>query len=70
VRTLKASPSYRPLVEACNEHGISRTTAFELAASGVLETFKIGAKRYVFTQSLESLPDRLKSGDPESGGSA
>lgn len=54
-----SNPAYRPLVEACSEHGISRTIAFELAASGYLETFKIGTRRYVWMRSLETLPERV-----------
>ena len=53
------TPAYRPLVEACSDHGISRTVAFELARKGLLETFTIGARRYVRLDSLRSLPERL-----------
>ena len=53
------TPTYRPLVPACAEHGISRSVAYELVASGHLETFKIGARRYVLVDSLRSLPSRL-----------
>lgn len=53
------SPAFRPLVEACADHGISRTVAFELAASGTLDTFTIGKRRYVLLDSLRSLPARL-----------
>lgn len=51
--------AYRPLVEACADHGISRSVAFELARSGTLDTFTIGKRRYVRLDSLHSLPDRL-----------
>lgn len=53
------SPTYRPLVTACAEHGISRTVAFELARQGKLDTFTIGARRYVYLDSLRTLPERL-----------
>ena len=56
---LNTLPAYRPLVEACGDHGISRTVAFELARKGLLETFTIGARRYVFLDSLRTLPERL-----------
>lgn len=56
---VKQPPTFRPLVEACQEHGISRTVAFELARRGILDTFSIGARRYVRMDSLNSLPDRL-----------
>lgn len=52
-------PAFGPLVGECDKHGISRTVAFELAASGDLETFKIGAKRYVLLDSLRTLPERM-----------
>ena len=56
---METSPSFAPLVEACREHGISRTVAFELAASGKLKTFQIGRRRYVDLESLRTLPERL-----------
>jgi len=57
------TPSYRPLVPACADHGISRTVAFELARNGLLETFTIGARRYVRLESLRTLPDRLAASE-------
>lgn len=51
--------AFAPLVETCREHGISRTIAFELAAAGALETFRIGRRRYVKIDSLRTLPERL-----------
>ena len=56
-------PSFRPLVEACAEHGISRTVAFELARTGKLDTFTIGVRRYVYAESLRTLPERLAASD-------
>lgn len=50
---------YRPLVPACAERGISRTVAFELSRNGMLETATIGRRRYVFLDSLDTLPQRL-----------
>lgn len=58
-----SEPAYRPLVEACGEHGISRTVAFELARTGQLQTFTIGTRRYVLLQSLRTLPERLAAND-------
>lgn len=55
----EAIPTYRPLVTACAEHGISRSVAFELARIGKLETFTIGTRRYVYLDSLRTLPERL-----------
>ncbi len=56
-------PTYRPLVPACAEHGISRSVAFELARTGKLETFTIGTRRYVYLDSLRTLPERLAGGE-------
>lgn len=53
------TPTYRPLVPACADHGISRSVAFELARKGLLDTFTIGARRYVRLESLRTLPERL-----------
>ena len=58
-----AEPAYRPLVEVCGEHGISRTVAFDLARKGLLQTFAIGARRYVYLDSLRTLPERLAAND-------
>jgi len=52
-------PTYRPLVTACAEHGIPRSTAFELVRLGKLQTFTIGTRRYVWLESLRTLPERL-----------
>lgn len=58
-----SEPAYRPLVEVCGEHGISRTVAFELARTGQLQTFTIGKRRYVLLESLRTLPERLAAND-------
>lgn len=54
-----SSPIFGPLVQVCAQHGIGRTRAFELARAGLLETFYIGTKRYVYLESLARLPMRL-----------
>ena len=59
VMTPTNTPTYRPLVTACAEHGISRSVAFELARAGKLASFCIGARRYVYLDSLRTLPERL-----------
>lgn len=53
------APTYRPLVPACAEYGISRSVAFDLARKGLLDTFTIGTRRYVRLDSLRTLPERL-----------
>lgn len=56
----RAPPAYGPLVEVCRGYGISRTVAFELSGKGLLDTFKIGTRRYVNIASVNSLPQRLR----------
>ena len=51
--------AFFPMVEACASHGIARTVAFALARDGLLETFRIGRRRYVMLQSIHDLPQRL-----------
>lgn len=53
-------PTYGPLVPVCAKHGIGRTTAFELARRGELETFRIGARTFVMLDSVATLPERLR----------
>ncbi len=60
-QSLANAPAFAPLVPTCAAHGISRTVAFELAASGKLDTFLIGKRRYVYIESLRTLPERLKA---------
>jgi hypothetical protein len=54
-------PAYGSLVEVCKAHNIGRTTAFSLAARGLLETFQLGTRRYVYLESVRTLPERLKA---------
>ena len=57
-------PAFAPFIPTCREHGISKTLAYELARDGLLNTFTIGRARYVLTDSLRTLPERLaKAGD-------
>lgn len=63
-------PTYRPLVPACADHGISRSVAFELARDGLLQTFTIGTRRYVYLDSLRTLPERLATNDDAAKGAA
>ena len=50
---------YRPFILECTKRGIGKTTAYELANNGDLETFLIGRKRFVYLDSLATLPQRL-----------
>jgi hypothetical protein len=52
---------YRPFIPECTKRGIGKTTAYELANSGLLDTFLIGRKRFVYLDSMATLPQRLKS---------
>jgi hypothetical protein len=53
------TPAYGPLVEVCKAHGLSRTVAFDLAARKLLDTFRIGTRRYVYLESVRTLPERI-----------
>lgn len=50
---------YRALVRACGERDISRTTSYDLIRRDLIETFLIGRRRYVYLDSLDSLPERI-----------
>ena len=50
---------YRPFIPECTKRGIGKTKAYELANAGLIETFTLGTKRYVFLDSLLSLPHRI-----------
>ena len=61
--TLNGAPAvtYGEFVSTCAKFDIKRGTAYNLLAEGMLETFTIGTKRYVYLESLETLPQRLAS---------
>ena len=50
---------YGPLIPECSKRGIGRTVAYDLINAGLLETFTIGRKRFVYLDSLMALPDRI-----------
>lgn len=52
---------FRPFIPEVTKYGIGRTTAYELADKGLIETFLIGRRRYVYLDSLTALPDRIKA---------
>jgi hypothetical protein len=58
-RKFHVEPSYGPLTDVCRSFGISRSVAYELVADGLLETFKLNARRYVYIDSVRSLPRRI-----------
>lgn len=53
---------FRPFIPECAKVGIGRSKAYELANAGLLETMMIGRRRFVFLDSLYSLPQRLSAG--------
>lgn len=52
---------FAPLVSTCAAHGICRSVAFKLAATGVLDTFLIGQRRYVLLDSLSNIRNRMEA---------
>jgi hypothetical protein len=58
---------YRPFVPACRKRGFGKTLAYRYAKEGLLETFTIGKKRYVYLDSLLTLPTRLAQAANDSG---
>jgi hypothetical protein len=65
--TFACDPTYGPLVPAAKAFGICRSKAFALAGLGKLATFTIGTRRYVYLDSLRSLPERLAANDAAGG---
>lgn len=55
--------TFGSMVEECRARGIARSTAFELARDGLIDTFHIGRRRYVKLDSLDSLPERMTARD-------
>ena len=53
------SVTYGPLVQTCNAFGISRNVAYKLIHKGLLKTFCIGRRRYIYLESLRQLPAAL-----------
>ena len=52
---------FGPFIPECKKRGFGGTKAYELWNAGLLETFTIGKKRYVYLDSLLTLPQRLQS---------
>lgn len=51
---------YYPLVAAGKLVGLSKSTMYRLIGTGMLDAFHVGSKRFVYTESLRSLPERLE----------
>jgi hypothetical protein len=56
----RCTPAYAEMVPECERWDICRTKAFEYARRGLIDTFTMGRKRYVYIASLAALPDRLR----------
>lgn len=52
---------YGRMVPECRKRGIGRSKAYELEATGLIDTFSIGRGKYVYLDSLDSLPERANS---------
>lgn len=52
---------FGPFIPECTKRGIGKTRAYELANAGLLEVFYLGSKRYIYLDSLLTLPQRLQS---------
>ena len=57
---------FRPFIPECAKVGLGRSKSYELAKAGLLETVTIGTRRFVYLDSLYSLPQRLNA--PKAGG--
>ena len=58
---------FGPFIPECAKRGLGKTKSYQLANAGMLEVFKIGAKTYVYMDSLLSLPKRLAQADGLTG---
>jgi len=53
------SREFGPFIPECRKRGLSKTVAYELLKGGLLETFTLGSRRYVYLDSLLTLPQRV-----------
>lgn len=51
---------YARFVEEAARRGIRRTLAYQLRAAGLIEVFSIGRAAFVYVDTLDALPERLK----------
>jgi len=58
---------FRPFIPECRKRGIQKTKAYELANAGLLEVFNIGTRKFIFLDSLLSLPQRLREAARQPG---
>ena len=62
-----AARPYAPFLDLLEEFGIGKTKGFELKKTGLIETFKIGAKNYAYRDSFLTLPQRLAQAQAKAG---
>lgn len=58
---------FGPFIPECSKRGFAKTKAYELANAGLLETFCIGSRRFVYLDSLLTLPARLAQAANDGG---
>ncbi len=51
---------YGRFAEETSRRGIRRTLSYQLRDAGLLDVFHIGRAAFVFIDSIDALPDRLK----------
>jgi len=56
---LAFEPTYGLLTDICSAFGIARTQAFAYVRKGQLDTFMMNGRRYVYVDSVKSLPERV-----------
>lgn len=49
------------LQDFCSEYDVSRSVAYELIDSKLLDSFLIGRRRYIIGASIETLPQKMKA---------
>lgn len=52
---------FAPFPAACIDRGIGKTVAYDLLNDGLLDTFKVGRRRYVYLDSLLTIADKVDS---------
>jgi hypothetical protein len=52
---------FAPFPAACVDRGICKTVAYDLLNGGLLDTFKIGRRRYVYLDSLLTIAEKVEA---------
>ena len=58
---------FGPFIPECVKRGLGKTKAYELASAGLLETFLLHNRRFIYLDSLLTLPARLAQAANDSG---